>query len=221
MRSSPAARVDAFVDAAFAFAVTLLLIGGGQPPVTLDELETVLLRVPASAAAFCLIAMFWLAHRSFGRLCAERSGPSLLLSLAIVFTVLAYVYPLRLLAQAAFFWISGGRLPGEGLIHSLGDLAALYQIYGLGFFVLSALYAALFARALRLAATPDRRAELLPFVDAWTICALSGLISAGVAFLPLARTPWLPPLTYWLIPVAIGGMMALRRRRADGATEIP
>jgi hypothetical protein len=44
-------RLDQFVDAAFAFAVNLLVILGAQPQ-TLDDLRDGLADIPASAAAF-------------------------------------------------------------------------------------------------------------------------------------------------------------------------
>ena len=195
-------RLDQFVDAAFGFAVTLLIIAGVQPQ-NLVELRSALLNIPSSAAAFVLTVLFWQAHKVFARLTPRRDTVTLFLSLAIVFTVLVYVFPLRLLTQSLFYWMSRGALPGEGLIRGFGDLAALYQIYGLGFAILSALYAALFARAMKLAEAPDVREDARSWRDSWTICTASGLGSALIALAPLHHTPWLPPLTYPLIPLMI------------------
>src|SRR3990167_7108878 len=95
-------RLDQFVDAAFGFAVTLLVILGAQPE-TLDDLRAALWNIPASAAAFVLIVLFWQAHNVFGRVTPNRDGLTPLISLAIVFTVLVYVFPLKLLMQAMFY----------------------------------------------------------------------------------------------------------------------
>lgn len=195
-------RLDQFVDAAFGFAVTLLVITGVQPQ-TLDDLRAALLNIPASAAAFVLIVLFWQSHKVFGRLTPTRDGATTILSLAIVFMVLVYVFPLRLLMQSLFYWISLGALPGEGLINSFRDLASLYQIYGLGFAILSALYAILFARSMRLAGDPAQRDAARSWRDSWAICAASGVASALIAVAPLYYTPWLPPMTYPIIPLAI------------------
>lgn len=207
-------RLDQFVDAAFAFAVTLLVIAGASPPESLRELRTALLNIPASATAFVMIAAFWNAHRAFGRMTPVRDGLTVALSLAVVFTVLVYVYPLRLLMQSLFFWISRGALPGQGLIRSWNDLSTLYQIYGLGFAVLSALCAALFARSAKLAPDAETRALAMPYREAWSVCAAAGVLSAAVALLPLRAAPWLPPMTYWLIPPAIWAVAAWRKRLA-------
>ena len=57
--------------------------------------------------------LFWQAHKVFARLTPRRDGVTLLLSLAVVFTVLVYVFPLRLLMQSLFYWISLGRCPAK------------------------------------------------------------------------------------------------------------
>jgi uncharacterized membrane protein len=131
-----ARRLDAFVDAAFAFAVTLLIAGGGDPPADLDALGAVVLRAPAYAASFALIAMFWLGYRDLGRLWPIRDGRSTALSLGIVFLVLLYVFPLRLMVESAFHALSGGRLPGGDLAQSFEEVRNLYLIYSTGFLVL-------------------------------------------------------------------------------------
>lgn len=195
-------RLDQFVDAAFGFAVTLLVILGAQPE-TLDDLRAALLTIPASAAAFILIVLFWQAHKVFARITPHRDNLTTLISLAIVFTVLVYVFPLKLLVQGLFFWLSGGRLPGKGLIDDMGDLALLYQVYGVGFAVLSGLYAWLFMRSKALAPSPELAEDARSWRDSWLICAAMGVISTLMALLPIQHAPWLPPTMYSTIPLAI------------------
>lgn len=215
-------RLDQFVDAAFGFAVTLLVILGAQPE-NLDDLRDGLLNIPASAAAFVLIVLFWQAHKVFARLTPNRDTAATLISLAIVFTVLVYVFPLKLLTQGLFYWISGGRLAGEDLIDGVGDLAVLYQIYGVGFAVLSGLYAWLFAHSKKLAPTPELAEEARSWRDAWLVCAVSGVISTALAFLPLHYAPWVPPTTYSFIPVAIWlrERVVARARAAAALAAVP
>lgn len=196
-------RLEQFVDAAFGFSVTLLVIAGASPPETLADLKLALMNIPASGAAFVLIALFWLSHRTYARIADARSGWDIVLNLAVVFAVLAYVYPLRLLTKSAFYWMSGHRLPGSNLITSFEDLATLFQVYGIGFAILSGLYALLFARAVTQAPDKAARENAISWRDPWIICAISGVLSAGVAMTPFHPVPWLPPTVYWLIPVAI------------------
>lgn len=208
-----AKRLDAFVDAAFAFAVTLLIIAGAEPLTSFADLGRALSHVPAFAAGFALVTMFWASHRGFGRLTAERGGAIGLISLAIVFTVLVYVFPLRLLTETGIGWASGGRLPGSELIGSLEDLRGIFVAYGIGFAFLSLLFVLLNQAGRPHAHDAAARAALGAARDVWIICVAAGLASAGLAASPaLARAPWAPGFAYWLIPAGIGLYYGLRRR---------
>jgi uncharacterized membrane protein len=207
-------RLDAFVDAAFAFAVSLLIIAGGEPLRSFEDLMGALARIPAFLAGFALISLFWLAHRTWSALGPRRDGVSTLLSLAVVFSVLVFVFPLRLLIESAAHFISGGRLPGQGLISSFDQLGWTYLIYGLGFTVLSVLYALLFRHARNGLADEPARQAAHEWARTWALAAATGLFSGAVALSPLlSRAPWLPGVTYWLIPVGIWAFALADRRR--------
>jgi len=212
-------RLDAFVDAAFAFAVSLLIIAGGEPLRSFDDLVRALLRIPSFLAGFALIILFWLAHRTWSSLGPRRDSTATLLSVAVVFSVLVFVFPLRLLTETALHFMSGGRLPGGGLIDSFAQLGWMYAIYGFGFSILSVLYVLLFRHA---------RADLKPgeprWVAAsdwgrtWTLAAATGLISGGLALSPLLPSaPWLPGFTYWIMPLGIWVFAIHDRRKARRA----
>lgn len=192
-------RLDAFVDAAFAFAVTLLVVGVGSVPANLTELTAALANVPAFAVSFALIAMFWAGHVRWRRYCDDQAGLPVLLSLALVFLVLVYVYPLRLMA-VSFVQFVGGGAAGAG---SLADVAALFTLYGLGFVAMSGVMAALYAFAMRSrAATRATRASARGEAVIWLILMATGLLSVTLARFPatVALAPW----AYALLPVAIG-----------------
>lgn len=157
-RPAEGQRLDAFVDAAFAFAVSLLIIAGGEPLRSFDDLVQALLRIPAFLAGFAVILLFWLAHRTWSTLGPRRDGQATWLSLAVVFAVLVFVFPLRLLIETAAHFISGGRLPGVGLISTLSDLRWTYFVYGLGFAILALLFTLLFAQARRTVGRPAPQA---------------------------------------------------------------
>ncbi|TPW00894.1 MAG: transglutaminase [bacterium] len=218
-RSVESQRLDAFVDSAFAFAVSLLIIAGAEPLRSFDDLLAALARIPAFACAFALIILFWLAHRTWSSLSPARDGRATALSLAVVFAVLVFVFPLRLLTDTATHFISGGLLPGRGLISSFDELRWTYVIYGIGFSILSGLYALLFRQAQRAIdpADVDRTQAARQWERTWMLSAATGLASGGIACTSLvAAAPWLPGVTYQLIPIGIG-LFALRdrlRRRA-------
>ncbi len=218
MRFQPAEaqRLDAFVDAAFAFAVSLLIIAGGEPLSSFEDLSRALLRIPAFLAGFALIVLFWIAHRTWSALGPRRDGQATLLSLAVVFAVLVFVFPLRLLTETALHFMSGGWLPGGGLIATVDQLAWTYAIYGFGFSVLSGLYVLLFRHAGRgLQPGDPRRPAAASWARTWALAAATGLISGGVALTPvLPAAPGLPGFTYWLIPLGIWLFALSDRRRA-------
>lgn len=210
-------RLDAFVDAAFAFAVSLLIIAGGEPLRSFTDLTRALMRIPAFLCGFALIVMFWLAHRAWSSLGPRRDGRATLLSLAIVFAVLVFVFPLRLLIETAAHFLSGGRLPGAGLITSFDQLGWTYLIYGLGFSILSVLFALLFRQA-QATIDPAAEAERLAarsWARTWALAAVTGVLSGLVALSPaLAAAPWLPGVTYWLIPAGIMAFALVDRLRS-------
>jgi uncharacterized membrane protein len=219
-RAPESQRLDAFVDAAFAFAVSLLIIAGAEPLRSFTDLARALARIPAFACGFALIALFWLAHRNWARLTPLRTGWTTFLSLAVVFAVLVFVFPLRLLAEAATHHISGGALPGGGLMTSLGDLRWTYIIYGLAFAALAGLTALLFAHARRALAGGDTTSQrsARQWELTWLVGVATGILSALLALTPLlGPAPWLPGVTYNLIPFGVGLIMWRTQARPEAA----
>lgn len=217
-------RLDAFVDAAFAFAVSLLIIAGGEPLRSFDDLLTALARIPAFACGFALLMLFWLAHRTWSSLSPARDGWSTTLSLAVVFSVLVFVFPLRLLVETATYFMSGGRLPGQGLVSSPAELRWMYVIYGAGFALLSVQYALLFRQARRVSGPTDavRRLAAAQWSRTWWIAGATGVLSGAVACTPvLMAAPWLPGVTYQLIPLSVAVFAFLDRRNRTPAAPEP
>jgi len=147
-RGASVTRLEAFVDAAFAFSVTLLVIALNGIPDSISGMLQALKGVPAFAASFAQIMMFWSAHALWSRRFGLDDGGSTRLSLVLVFLVLVYVYPLKILFGSFFAWISGGWLPQVALIRTLADLQGMFTMYGLAFGTLSLLMAALNRHAL-------------------------------------------------------------------------
>ena len=111
LRGLEVTRTEAFVDASFAFAMTLLVIFYNDLPDTVTELRQALLRVPTFVVCFVLLAMFWLGHNRWSRRFGIENAYTTALSLALVLVVLVFVYPLRMVISAFLGAISGGALP--------------------------------------------------------------------------------------------------------------
>jgi hypothetical protein len=221
-------RIDNFVDSAFAFAVTLLVISTGEPPADLEGLKSALWRVPGFAMGFALVAMFWWTHRSYSRVRPEGAIP-LLISLAVVFVILVYVYPLRLFSDVFVSFLRGEAQEGEGPMRNVGLMRDLYLIYGAGFAALSALYLFAFSHA---AGEARRQGDDIAHryagdgASVWVVLTLAGAASVALALLlPFETVTWtvaLPGMAYAMIPVGISVVFALRgaaRRRAVAMPE--
>lgn len=218
VRPVETARLDAFVDASFAFAVTLLIIAGAEPLNDFGDLLRAIGRIPAFAAGFGLVVMFWLGHRNFGRLAPVRDSWSATLSLVIVFMILIYVFPLRLLTEAGANYFSHGVLPGSGLITNYSQLREVYTIYGVGFAALSWLYFLLYGHALKRGAVAglaeEDRDEARESRAIWGFITAAGLFSAALAWVvPMRLAPWAPGFSYWLIPIGLYFTNLVQRRR--------
>jgi uncharacterized membrane protein len=213
-REIASARLDAFVDAAFAFAVTLLVIGGGEPPQSYGELEAVMRRVPAFLVGFALLGMFWHGHVRWRRACGNGNFVAVMLSFALVFLVLVYVYPLRMMADSMVTYFSGGKPT-----LSYADLPGLFTLYGLGFGSMAALVAALFATGLK-TAEPEQQATVRAERGIWLILAGSGALSVLMAQFRITApfAPWV----YAMLPIPIGlfnWWFAKAEARREGAVQ--
>jgi len=206
-RGADVTRQEAFVDAAFAFAVTLLVISLNSIPSSIGAMLDALKGVPAFSASFAQIMMFWGAHVTWSRRFGLDDRDSSRLSLVLVFLVLVYVYPLKILFGALFFWISRGWLPPVAKIHSLFDLEGMFIMYGIAFGTLSLCLAALNRQALRTRVSPPlddyERAKTRAEVVRWLFAALVALASMLFALTLRADAPdWLfgmPGMLYALM----------------------
>jgi uncharacterized membrane protein len=186
-RGRQTTRLETFVDAAFAFALTMLVISVDSIPQSMGELVEAFKRIPAFAASFAIIVMLWHGHYRWSRRYGVEDTGSVVLSLLLVFLVLVFLYPLRLMMAGAFHSMSGGWLPTEIEITRFDDLRLLVVVYGVAFALLSGVLLALYARVRRLALDPPLsagdRAVAGVEVQAWGIMACLGVVSATLALL--------------------------------------
>lgn len=149
-RGAQVTRLEAFVDAAFAFAVTLLVISFDGLPRSAEELVAAYKGIPSFAASFALLVSFWRAHERWSRWYGLDDARSTTLSLLLVFLVLVYVYPLRMLFGGLFHFISGGFLPAQFVVDSLDDLRWMFGSYAVAYGSLSFVVLLLYRHAWRM-----------------------------------------------------------------------
>lgn len=186
------ARLDAFTDAAFAFAVSLMVVGGGGF-LDFDGLTGVISAIPSFVIGFAIIAMFWWGHVRWRGYRGEAGFAGTALTFALILAVLVYVHPLRAMSASFAAFLTGGVDPYPG------KLAELFRIYGLGFVVMAAVMLALYAEALGRARS---RRAVMGEMAIWSILIVTGLISVAMTLSP--RLSPYAPAAYAPLPVFIG-----------------
>jgi len=190
-------RLDNFTDAAFAFALSLLVIGRSEIPTSSAALTAAMANLPIFGIGFAMIGMFWYGHVRWREYRGEGGLLSVALTFALVFILLIYVPPLQAMAASLATYLGG-----QGTRFT-GNLGTLFAIYGAGFTAMSALLGLLFWEARRHAAPGSgQRAGLTGEIAIWTILAATGTVST---LLSLSRaTAWLGPFAYATLPLTIG-----------------
>jgi uncharacterized membrane protein len=224
-RGQQVTRLETFVDAAFAFSLTLLVIVFDDLPDSVAELRAALRQVPAFAFCFVMLAMFWSAHNRWSRRFGLEDARSTLLSLGLVFVVMIYVYPLRMVASGAMAFFTGGWAPYAFSIdpaRALLDLQTMFMVYGVGFGVLSWLLWRLNAHALRqadaLGLDALERHETRNEIGVHMILTASAVLSVLGSMLLLAWSPhgqapgWIAAVPVWVYAL-IGPVISLYMRR--------
>jgi len=214
-------RLEGFVDASFAFAVTLLVISVGHIPASVPEVLQAVRGLPAFGVSFLLLVRIWNAHRQWSRNYDIEDSTAVGLSLCLVFLVLAFVYPLRFLFSLLFAWLSNGYLVDQPIgVHSIEEFRLAFVIYGVAFAALSFVFVRLFGHALRLAdaigLSAAERVATRMHASLWRM-------QAGIALLSVAAAAALPfsDAHAWLYAVpgslyALIGAAAPAIRRAYG-----
>ncbi|MGH8042670.1 MAG: TMEM175 family protein [Rudaea sp.] len=222
LRGGENTRIEAFTDAAFAFAVTLLMIGGGHVPTDVTELLGALQGLPGYALSFVLLCVFWYAHYDWYRHFGIEDGRSIVFSLLLVFLVLIFVYPLHMMFDAVIL-IGSRSAAGSVHIRTWHDWRVVYVVFGIAFASMSAVIAILYAHAwrqrkeleLNAAEMLITRSALWRWCTSVSVSLLSALTALSIPATAPAIVYALPGFTYWLLGLS-GRIrrLSLRRRLA-------
>jgi uncharacterized membrane protein len=208
LRGDSMTRLEVFSDAAFAFAVTTLVVTSGEIPGNYDELILALKKVPSFALSFAQIIVFWITHRSWSRRYGMEDGWTTFLSLIMIFTILVYVFPLRLMfSMFMSLVVTPQWLPSEFEVNTAEEVLGLFIIYGIGFAILSAVLMSLYWRAFKcrqiLALNQLELIHTKLGIGIWAIQFFTGLLSALAAWLLPQEFGLYAPYLYFILPVAI------------------
>jgi uncharacterized membrane protein len=209
-------RLEAFSDAAFAFALTLLVVSLDVPRSYADLIRT-MRGLPSFACCFALLVWIWHEHNLFFRRYGMHDGKTVFLNSVLLFVALFYVYPLKFMFDSMFAQFS----TVQGLERmTLPELSRASAIYGTGFFVLFLMFALLYRHAynkrVELGLTPAEIFDVKAFAVHHLLSACVGLVCVAVALIaPLRFAPLAPTMfalmgpTHWFY-----GMRTDRRRKS-------
>jgi hypothetical protein len=196
LRGESVSRIETFVDAAFTFAVTMMVISVGTLPQSVSELMLALRHVPTFIACFLILMLFWTTHNSWSRRYGLETTATTALSLGLVLIVLVWLYPLRVVMGNAFTSFTGGWVPSKLLGDSVADVEDCFLIYGIGFCALSLvlvqLYRIALASADELRLDAFERLETRRAIGALWILFGSAAVSVALTFPARSGEGWLP-----------------------------
>ncbi|MDP9254252.1 MAG: TMEM175 family protein [Verrucomicrobiota bacterium] len=195
LRGVEMTRLETFIDAAFAFAITMLVIATGQVPDNIEALLAAFKNVPAFVASIAVLGIFWRGHWLWSRRYGLEDGTSILISWGMLVTILIYIYPLKALFGSMFYYLSDHRVGQRIAIHTASQGRALFAVSALGFttIALEILLLNLRAWQLREPLRLNARERLITREEilGWCIPVTVGLVSLALALtLPLGHLDW-------------------------------
>ncbi|MDN4503191.1 TMEM175 family protein [Alteromonadaceae bacterium BrNp21-10] len=216
LRGESMTRIEVFSDAAFAFAVTMLVISLSTIPQNYQELLTALQRIPSFAASFAVMMLIWITHRRWSERFGLDDGASTFLTLALIFVVLVYVYPLKLIMDLMFYAFSQRWFPADFQVSSTAEVAVLVAIFSVGFFLVALIQFGLYQRAASKAdeLCLNELEQLLIHKEilVWVVQSILGLLVALIALIFMSSWGYLAGIAYSLTPIIIP-LVTLRTRR--------
>jgi uncharacterized membrane protein len=198
-------RLDGFVDAAFAFSISLIATGvvgasGGMA----EELRLTLGQVPPFAIGFVILSMFWFEHVSWRRYGGNGHWTAALLSLLLVFLVVTFVMALRPMAQALSAFLLDEAHPAL----DRPMLIRVFRIYGAGFAMMCTVTMLLFVQGIRFG-NPASPRLIRGRAIVYGLLALAGAASTALTFWPAMA--WASPWVYLVLPPAMALFGAIYR----------
>lgn len=226
LRGAEMTRVETFTDAAFAFALTLLVISN-DPVSDTAQLRDMLRLVPVFLLSGSMLMTFWWGHHGWSRRYGLDDGRSAVLSIMLVFTVLVFVYPLRFVFGSFMFWL--GLITGLDLGHPAfatarpADINHLFAVYGAGFVAMSVALLLLYAHAWRQRAVLQldvvEQVHTRNALAMWSIYAGVGAFSLVLALTLPPTMLGLPGWAYGLLGIVMPWHGARADRRVLAARQ--
>jgi hypothetical protein len=217
LRGLEMTRLETFIDAAFAFSVTMMVIAADRAPEDINALFVAFKNVPAFLASVAVLGIFWRGHWLWSRRYGLEDGVSSFISWTLLATILIYIYPLKAMFGSMFYFISDGGLGQPIGMRTAAQARTFFSLYAIGFTMLAFEILLLHWRAwqvrepLRLNAREKdlTRAE----VAGWSAPVSVGIASLALSLtLPIRYIAWAGWI-YLSLALLVPAQKRFRRRR--------
>ena len=181
-------RIEAFSDAVFAFAATLLVVSFG----TGEDFSVIQVQATSFitfGVSFFVLVALWSVHYNFFRRTNYMDNWIIALNAVLLFVVLYYVFPLKSLLDT---WISGNGL-------SIEDFSSLFQLYSLGFLLIFLCIALMYLRAYKKTKSMKDALQLLFYSRHFAIYVFIAMVSIILAKMQIGLRFALPGMIYALL----------------------
>ena len=217
LRGMQMTRLETFIDAAFAFAISMLVIAANRVPDNIEELLSAFRHVPAFVASIVVLGIFWRGHWTWSRRYGLEDGISIFISWAMLATILIYIYPLKAVFESMWFLLSHGQVGQALRTRTDAQARALFAIFAIGFtaIALEILLLNLRAWQLREPLRLNERERLITRegIAGWSVPAVVGFISLVLALvLPIREIDW-SGWVYFSMAILVPLHSAYRKRR--------
>jgi transmembrane protein TMEM174 (potassium channel) len=218
LRGLEMTRLETFIDAAFAFAITMLVITAQQIPDDIASLLAAFKNVPTFVCSIAVLSIFWRGHWLWSRRYGLEDGVSILISWAMIVTILIFIYPLKAIFGAMWYLLSNGQVGHQLSLHTTEAQARwIFAIYALGLIAISAeiFFLNLWAWRLREPLRLNAREQLMTRgeLTGWSIPIGMGMVSLVLSFaLPIEQIAWCGWI-YFLMAIMLRAHGVWHRRR--------
>src|SRR5881392_1405061 len=223
LRGLEMTRLETFIDAAFAFAISMLVIAAQQIPDNIQALLAAFKNVPTFICSIAVLGIYWRGHWLWSRRYGLEDGVSILISWTMIVTILIFIYPLKAIFGAMWYLLSKGQVGQPFSLHTTEAQArTIFAIYALGLIAISAeiLFLNLRAWQLREPLRLNAREQLMTRgeLSGWSIPVSVGLVSLVLSFtLPIEEIAWCGWVYFLMaIMLRVHGFWHRRRLREEG-----
>src|SRR5436190_9100358 len=223
LRGIAMTRVETFIDAAFAFAISMLVIAAQQIPDNIQALLAAFKNVPSFVCSIAVLGIYWRGHWLWSRRYGLEDSVSILISWAMIVTILIFIYPLKAIFGAMWFLISSGQIGQPFSLHTtVSQARTIFAIYALGLIAISAEILLLNLRAwqLREPLRLNARERLMTRgeLEGWSIPVSVGIVSLVFSFtLPIEQIAWCG-WVYFLMAILVRVHRFLHKRRLEAVS---